>query len=780
MLGPVCHTAVRGYGSPGAVCFVGIAPGRDEEQAGKPFVGNAGKLLDAVLESVDINREDVYATNLICWWKNAPDINDINKCKDRLLAELNEVKPRLVVPLGTIPSQVFVGDKISKTRGIAKWNARLNAYVMPTYHPAAILHSQGENDWYIHDLVRDISKIPLILEWPDGGPKPIERTIINDVDVARAVLDCITPSTLVSLDIETNYGQEDIDVFSENLLCYAITFEYKSNEHTFVFPYSVATRVNLPPARWLFQNGMFDTQGLRRYLDIDIPIAEDTLLQSYALDEREDAVHKLKVLAREFCGADYYELDVRKQKKANALTDDTLYDYNAKDAAYTYRLFNIFDKRIKDDGVANLYNNILLPAANTFARMNYRGMHVDREAVRQLGLEWFPMYIKAEEDLQIMVKETGFDDVLNPSSPLQLGKFIYGQLGMPVLKRTKLGAPSTDNDALESLAGHHEFIDKLLEYRQLSHMVNTYLIGVVDDIKFDMRLHPNTLLHGSVTGRTSYRKPPLQTIPRDYKPGHLPLNRVRRMFAATNDDYVLLEADYKQIELWVAYFFSGDQRMYENLMTGDFHGATARDPKVYGAESCTVHTSTQFDCMDCVAWDGYRTNAKRVGFGIMYGRTEYGLSKGQSRIADNPIDARPYLKGWRDLYSTYQEWYTETQRRAIEDGYLESPSGRKRRFRLVLPETEARVIRQAVNFPIQATANDYNLTSLIELFPLLEPLDCHPLITVHDSILFEIRRKYFDEAVGIIREVMERPRFGFPGVKVDMKVGPNWLETVKI
>lgn len=784
MEGPLCHTLVRGGGDPSrGVIIVGISPGQDEEQRShKTFTGPSGKLLDAVLESCDWPRAQTYTTNLICWWKNAPDDKDINKCKSRLISELTATKPKLIIPLGTIPSMVFTGKKVSAARGVPIHNSTFGCWVMPTYHPSAILHDdQGK---LIHDLVRDLSKIPIILGWRDDDPSRVNYVVCASREEAQEALFCA--QGLVSCDIETNYGLETIDIFGDPILCWAITYDTISGEYTYVFPYEWGQDLEWPQATWVYHNGMFDTQGIMRHLGVKLPIKEDTLLMSYLLDEREEGTHRLKPLAREFAGSGYYDTDVKAERK-RVLKDGAtteylakLYDYNARDAAYTRRLWNVFKPRLTSEGLDDLYYNLIIPAANTFRDMNYRGVYANMETVRELGLEWFPMYIRVSEELQQLAKDYGWKEgSLNPNSPPQMQRMLFDTLKLPSTKKTKTGAPSTDEEVLDEFAGH-PFVDKLHEYRQLDHMTGTYIIGLVDDIKYDSRLHPNVLIHGTVTGRTSYRTPPLQTIPRDYKPGQLPLNKVRKIFSATNDEYVILEADFKQIELWVAYFYSGDQHMLNNLMTGDFHGATARDPRVYAAVPCIYHTSGQFDCPDCVLWDYKRTNAKRIGFGIMYGRTEYGLSKGRSRIADTPTEARPYLTGWWELYPEYRTWYEKTQRQAIDDGYLRSRTGRYRRFRLVLPEYAPRITRQAVNFPIQSTAGDYTLDSLIELYPLLQPLDTHPLMVIHDSIVFEVRRKYFDEAVGLIREVMEKPRFGFPSVRVDMKAGNNWLEVHKI
>lgn len=783
--GPRCHSDrpnIAGSGNPDyGVIFCGIAPAENELKDDMPFTGVSGQLLDSLIESVGWSRDKSYYTNLICWWNNSPTDKDIKACAPRLLDELASFKPKLIIPVGSIPSQVFVGREVTKARGIPVWNEQLNCYIMPMFHPSYYLRGAWDS---VYDMIRDLKKIPAILAWPQDGTANsiVEYVVVHNVQLAQEVLDSLPPNGIVSLDIETNYGQEDIDVFSEDLLCFSLSWnDVKGVERTRVFANEVCKQPLKWPTnvRWLFQNGFFDRNGLRRYIGIELPICEDTLLQSYLRDERA-GIHKLEVQSPEFLGAKPHKEEVRKQKKKTGKVDlDVLYKMNAHDTAYTLRLNKLHAKVLTEDGQDILYRNYSIPAANAFSDISYRGVYVDLGAMRELGIEWFPQWIESSEKLIQLAEEEGFPGKINLKSPQQMARFLFEILGLPKQKLTEKGAPSTDADVIEALAGKHPFVDNLTEFRQLDHMIGTYIIGLQDDLKLDGRVHPEVLQQGTQTGRRSWRKPPLQTIPKEAREGHVPLIKIRKIFAATNDDYILLECDYKQIELWIAYFLSGDPVMLEALMSGDFHGEAAK--YMYSTTPCAQHGTDEIPgCVTCGMWHFARTNAKRVTFGIMYDRTEYGLSKGPSRIADTPQAAKPYLDRWRQKFNVFDKWSIDVKEKAKEDGEIVLPTGRKRRFPLIIPQNEKEILRQVVNAPIQGTAGEYILDSIIKLHEAIKSLDSHILLEVHDSLIFEIHRKHFDEAAGITREIMEEPKFGLPSVKIDMKAGPNWLQMTKV
>jgi DNA polymerase-1 len=301
-------------------------------------------------------------------------------------------------------------------------------------------------------------------------------------------------------------------------------------------------------------------------------------------------------------------------------------------------------------------------------------------------------------------------------------------------------------------------------------MVTNYLIGIKDQIKLDGRVHPAVLIHGSRTGRPSYRNPPLQTIPQPYSVG-ADLSRIKEIFVADSSEHVLLECDYKQIEVFLAAFLSQDPQMLTDLESGDFHSSTAADVVARMDRDAFL---TELKGKDPLRVK-QRFQAKKVTFGNFYRQGADSLAR--KRVADCTYsEAASMLIRWRARYRRYEEWADGVMREAMESGELVTVTGRKRRFRVVHGDDSAHILRQSVNYPIQASANDYILTSLIELYNGdLASFGARVLLSVHDSMLFSIPKSRLTDCVKYIKTVMEKPRFDrWPSIEIEMKVGNSW------
>jgi len=744
--GLACHKhGIQGYGNPSeGVMFIGIAPGREEMLQRRPFVGQSGRLLNAILDAVGWPRENVYCTNLICWQNDSPSADEIKSCLPRLMAEISQYKPKLIVLFGHLVSAALTGSE-KLNRGAVHWHPEFNAYVMTTFHPAGVL--RGEANLF-NDIVRDLAKIPLILTWPQReGYKDVEYEVVATKEQAQSLLNSCS-GWLTALDVETDSAEEEkLDVFRDGIICFAISNGQKS----WVFPAAIAQGLVWPnDVKWLFHNGLFDTQSIRQNYGVQLEIAEDTMLMSYSLDER-GGYHRLKPLAQEYCAADAYSEDVvlyRKAKQNPPLP--MLYEYNAKDAAYTMRLFNALRPRQDADGVRGFYENLLIPAANTFSVIQRRGVFIDQVKLKELALDWLPKHIAMEDELIELARNYGFPGSINLNSPKQLSFLLFDKLRLP-------GGPSTAKEVLAEL--DHPFVGRLQEFRHLDHMVGTYVLGLKDDIKRDGRVHADVMLHGTVTGRLTYHEPPLQIIPKIYTLGD-DYGRLRSIFSASDSKHLILEADYGRIEIWCAYFESGDPQLLADLQSGDYH-----------AKSASVILQKPIELV--TRQD--RFTSKFVTFGIMYGRGEVSLAQGELHCS--VLEARRYLANWLARYPIYAAWREEQRRKAIEEGELVSKTGRKRRFGMIRGSEAHRALNQALNFPLQSLASDIMLSSLIELHPQLEQYDSYICFSVHDSILFEVSKAHLPEVVDLIKTTMTKPRFpGISGVDIDLAIGPNWGE----
>lgn len=751
--GPTCHTTgIRGFGrEDAAVVVVGIAPGKNEVKEGKPFVGQSGKLADAVLEMVGYPRTELYVTNLLCWYNDKPTPEELAGCSARLHLEIMQRKPKLIVALGALATEHFTKTSFGKARGLVLWSDEYDCWVLGTYHPAAVLRVPA----FISDLVRDFKKIPLALTWPRNHGE-VKYEVVHTVADAQGVLDglsAVGSEQFVSLDVET--GMNDIS----NLRCGAIS----TGDMTWVFPREVINNPSLrwPDLIWTYHNGMFDVAVMKAH-GVDLPIRQDTLLMSYALDERGGAtdegldfavgIHGLKRLSGEFCGAGFYNIDTTQVEDG-----PVLWEYNAKDAAYTARLAKKFYQDMIDDNVLGAYVNLLIPSANAQIGPKQRGIYIDRKAHRELAIDMSLQWIQTEQLLREEARKYGWPGDINPNSPIQLKKFFNQYLHINV--------PNTRAVTLEPYQGH-PWIAAYADWKQLDKILSSYVVGIEDDIEDGSRIHPDCLIHGARTGRYAYHNPPVQTIPRpstDNKYGR----SIRRLFAAPQGRK-FGQADYEQAELWTAAFYSDDDVMLADLLSGDFHSAAAEQM-----------FNTKRELWSPMEWDNIRFKSKFVTFGISFGRGAKSLH--ERELSEYTVkECAEFIERWHSRYYKHWEWCKAQIREIFLNGEQQAVTGRKRRY--FAPDLLGNhAINQGYNFPVQGTSHDHLVMAFneLELRRLLEPYNSFVLIDVHDAILFEFDPQYEDQVCSIIKEVMEKPRWFDRGIPVEIKTGLNWGEGVK-
>jgi len=796
--GSQCHSnGIRGYGNANAeIMFLGIAPGRDEVRKGTPFTGPSGQLLNSVLHSVGLERDSVYCTNLICYWKNDPTPSEQAPCRERLKAEIKGIGPKVIYLLGAIATEAFVGRVLAGkngARGAVIWSEEYQAYLIPTYHPSGIL--QGLNDRhgkdsrggeFIYDLYRDLKKWNYVREWGSGitsdptpgGGSPLAQITYevlnaegsNDSISAKinAFLDLLPRNSPVAFDVETyNPSPDTIDVWGDTLLCFSIS----TSERAWVFPLELIERMKEPEVasqihwpndiQWTFHNAQFDTQIIKKNLDIWLTVHEDTMLMSYSLDER-GGVHGLKTLAREYLGAGWWEQVREKGKKRlSEIPRELLYEYNAKDACYTARLAEYFKPLQEADNVRQVYENILIPAVNAVKEVQYRGFKISRKKHMQFAIEWGKLYLELEEKLQQMARDNGWEGELNLQSPIQISKFLYTYLSLPIKKMGKTVA-STDMETLKELAGLHEFVDEFIRYRHVARYYDTYITGFGKRIKEDSRVHAYVKIHGARTGRWSYGDPPLQTIPQTYEKEGVEedFQQTREMFIPSTKDHVILEVDYGKGEIWCGQALSGDPVMLEDLMSGDYHSKVASDTQGIPLQEVNKE---------------HRFKAKKTTFGVMYAIEANSLSK---QIKVSKLEAQIYIDRFYRRYPTYTKYVEWVKKQVLQLGELVSKTGRKRRFFIL--DSGVRALKQAVNYPIQSALGDFTVLSYIYLHNEFKArsLDAHVLVQVHDSLVFEVHKSCLDEVTTLVHDVMTKKWFSnFPRLPVEMSMGPNWGKT---
>ena len=308
-----------------------------------------------------------------------------------------------------------------------------------------------------------------------------------------------------------------------------------------------------------------------------------------------------------------------------------------------------------------------------------------------------------------------------------------------------------------------------------SKLLSTYAKGLVKHVDTDGRIHADFLLFGTQTGRLSCQNPNLHNIPSLMRGPE-----IKKAFIPSSPDWVIMETDYSQLELRVSAYLSQDQKLIQTYQDGeDFHRVVASE--IFGVPMDQV-TKQQ------------RHIAKYVDFGILYGRGAKSLAEGWSAGQDLASDAltkdvwtvkmaQGFINRMMQQFPQLHQWMMHQQTQVIEDHFVVTPFGRRRRFPFITRDNAAEIQRQAVNFPIQSIASDICQLSLIRLHGLLNPGEAFIVSTVHDSILMEVRKDCVKEVAALARGVMEcpPPQLGFNvPLKIDVAIGPSWGELEEV
>ncbi|GIU96727.1 MAG: DNA polymerase [Actinomycetota bacterium] len=479
----------------------------------------------------------------------------------------------------------------------------------------------------------------------------------------------------------------------------------------------------------------------------------DTMLAGYLLDPAA-STYPLPGLAQRYLGQDVIGADGEAERDLFA---DAVWRTVAAEAAAIALLAPVLAEEIDRRGLRKLLDEVELPLSSVLARMEARGVRLD-------VVELEAMAASARERMAALQAEVfrlaGREFNLN--SPPQLREVLYGELGLHPGKRTPKGELSTDASVLEKLRDAHPIVEAILSWRELDKLHSTYLDALprlVDPR--DGRIH--TTFHQTVaaTGRLSSSNPNLQNIPIRSELGR----EIRRAFVPGEPGWVLMVADYSQIELRVLAHLSGDEGLREAFASGvDVHAATAA--RVFGLPIEQVDPEL-------------RRRAKAVNYGLAYGMNAWGLAQ---RLQITPDEAQEIIEGYFASFPRIREYLRAQVDRARVDGFTETILGRRR----YIPELasgnrrlQALGERQALNAPIQGSASDVFKVAMIEVDRALAEradLDCHMLLTVHDELVFEVPQTAVERAAAIVRDRMEHAVALDVPLRADVGWGPNWAE----
>jgi len=516
--------------------------------------------------------------------------------------------------------------------------------------------------------------------------------------------------------------------------------------------------------QWLADAGaakyVHDAKVLHRQaLDADASLeglAIDTLIAAYVLEPGLAGGYPLNELVERYLGVklEADEAPKKKGKQASLDFEDDGGDAAARTAVAVRALHPVLEDRLRNRGLYELANALEFPLVGVLARMENCGVRIDREYLEELNDDLGGKMSQLEQKIHQRAGET-----FNVNSNPRLQVILFEQLGLPKTKKIKTGY-STDHAELEKIRDSHPIVEELLAYREVAKLKTGFtdaLLPLIDPKTG--RIHTTYLQASASTGRLASTNPNLQNIPIRGDLGR----QIRRAFVP-EDAYVLLSADYSQIELRVLAHLSQDPGILEAFASGhDFHAAIAA--KVYGCAPEDVQP-------------GMRAFAKQFSFGIAYGMSAYGVAE---RLHIETDEAAAFIEAYFGQFPKVREFLDEQVRQAKKDGFTTTMFGRRR----YLPElgssnfrVRAMGERMALNAPIQGTSADIIKKAMIDIDArlLADPSLGRMLLTVHDELVFEIHQDNVDAASAEIRRLMEGVAELRCGLSVDVHTGANWSE----
>ncbi len=515
------------------------------------------------------------------------------------------------------------------------------------------------------------------------------------------------------------------------------------------------------PARpKLLQNAKYDLEVLANHGIRLAGIAHDSMLESYVWNATATR-HDMDSLAQRYLGYTTIKFEEVAGKGAKqipfAQVDvDTAARYAAEDADITLRLHQALWPRLEaEPGLREVYERIELPLVPVLARMERRGVLIDADQLRRQS-----QALAARMHQLMQRAETEAGQPFNLDSPRQLQAILFDKLGLPVQAKTPGGQPSTNEEALEALRGVHPLPGLILDYRLLAKLRSTYTEKLPAMIKpASGRVHTSYHQAVAATGRLSSSDPNLQNIPVRSEEGRA----IRTAFIAP-PGWVIVSADYSQIELRIMAHLSGDAGLREAFRRGeDIHRATAAE--VFGLAPEAVDAER-------------RRAAKAINFGLIYGMSAFGLAR---QLGIGRGEAQAYMNRYFERYPGVRAYMERIREQAQRQGYVETLFGR----RLYLPEIRARdaarragAERAAVNAPMQGTAADIIKRAMIAVDAWLQTRgdDAHLIMQVHDELVLEVRLDALEAVrAGLVARMQDAVRLDVP-LQVEAGHGANWGE----
>ena len=511
------------------------------------------------------------------------------------------------------------------------------------------------------------------------------------------------------------------------------------------------------------QNLKYDWLVLAEH-GVEMTGIEDTMLLSYVLDAGRGG-HGMDDLAKRHLGHDcisYKELTGSGKSKItfDFVDIEKATRYAAEDADVTLRLWRVLKPRLVAEGMTTVYERLERPLVDVVARMEQRGIIVDRQILSRLSGELAQAAAGLEAEIFDLAGES-----FNIGSPKQLGEILFGKMGLPGGKKTATGQYSTSAQVLEDLAAEgHELPRKIVGWRQLSKLKSTYTDALPGFINQKTgRIHTSYAMASTSTGRFSSSDPNLQNIPIRTEEGR----KIRTAFVADKGNK-LVSADYSQIELRVLAHIADIDQLKQAFADGlDIHAMTASEM-----------FNTPIENMDPMV----RRRAKAINFGIIYGISAFGLA---NQLGIERSEASDYIKTYFERFPGIKDYMEATKGFCREHGYVETIFGRRAHYpdiKASNPQIRAFNERAAINAPIQGSAADIIRRAMVRMDEALADanLSAKMLLQVHDELIFEVADSEVENTIPVISDIMEKA--AMPALdlavplKVDARAADNWDE----
>lgn len=780
-------------------------------------MGKAGKLLRETLMDIGVEWGDTYRNNALMWRppeNRDPTPEEIRACNPRLMADLIDAQPKIIVPLGNFGVAAILGGKtgITRKRGIYReiTIGRHTFGVLPTLHPASIFRSP---DGYI-DFYQDLAFAKRIADGEDPIVEPPydNYVIINTQRGFNALMRRFKRLGHTSIDLETT----SLDPDTGDILCVGMSWE---RETAVILDWVALIEDNQSNHEQLgralsgvdcsFHNGQFDVMWLNSR-GIFPRFTMDTMLAHYCLDERKGS-HGLKRVAASYYKAPEYDVHLKSSLNTEAANEDrkaplklSLDDwddnetrtnislYCGADADFTNRLTEDLREEMIEDGVDSVHDDILIPAAHHFIDLERTGMKVDEEYHEELGARWAGELQDLEDQLRAY---PGASD-LNFNSPKQVSKYLFDDLGLNQMSAKKdvltqsevleeirmiedteaieywqtassavfsnMKPRSTSTYMLHWLAQQDEFPRLMVQHRLLGTKLKNYYHGYKALMR-QGRIHPRYRLHGTRTGRLSSTDPNIHGMPR--------LKEIKKIFIA-DDGYVVIYADYSQAEIRALAHLSGDAVLRE-ACAGDIHREVSKQ--------LFRLTDADLNAMSEEERTFRRRAAKTIAFGIIYGRMPKSLAP---QLGVTVKEAEIYRDRFLRQMPEASRWIRDQKLLVRKEHEVASIYGYKRRFPVFLDKRHiSEIERQAVNTPIQNFASVMTLLANIRVMDRIREMGYVPMAWphVHDGFGVQVPEEIAEEAQEIMIE--ETHNVGFETdvpFAVEVHRGYGWGDLEKV